>query len=91
MRLLKNILLFQKKIVFTSAIIAVAIGFIFSVSLNIIGLYYLYIAPMTHLFIYEIKNKNEYYYYYNLGLTKLILWGSTFVIALINLLILSLI
>lgn len=58
---------------------------------KIIGISFLLIAPCTHFFFYEIKNKNQYYYYYNLGISKPTLWGSTFVIGLINLLILIII
>jgi hypothetical protein len=33
--------------------------------------------------IYETKNPNEYYFYYNLGLSKYILWFSNFIFSLI--------
>ncbi len=56
-----------------------------------IGLSFLLIAPFTQYFFYEIKNKNQYYYYYNLGISNVMLWISTFVIGLINLFILMII
>lgn len=87
LRLLKNILLFQKNIFFISYIISIVIGVLFGGDLLSIGLSFLVVAPFTHFFVYEI-NQNQYYYYYNLGLNQAILWLSTFVIALINLLIL---
>jgi len=89
-RLLKNIILFQKKIFFISYIISIIIGILFGGDLKSIGLSFLFVAPFTQYIFYEI-NKNQYYYYYNLGLNKAILWFSTFVIALINLLILIII
>ncbi len=91
LRLLKNIFLFQKKIFFISYIISIVIGILFGGEPQIIGLSYLFIAPFSHFFIYEIQNKNQYYYYYNLGFSNVILWVSTFVIALVNLLILIII
>jgi len=56
-----------------------------------IGLSFLLIAPFAQYSFYEIKNKNQYYYYYNLGISNVMLWTSTFVIGLINLLILMMI
>lgn len=56
-----------------------------------IGFCMIFIAPIIHYYVYHIKNKNEYYYYFNIGLGNIELWASTLTIALINLLILSLI
>lgn len=88
MRILKNILLFQKKIFFISYLISIFVGFLFGGDLKIIGLIFLLITPFTQYFFYEIKNKNQYYYYYNLGISDTMLWLSTFVTGLINLIIL---
>ena len=88
LRILKNILLFQKKIFFISYAISILIGILFGGQPKMIGLSFLLIAPFTQYFFYEIKNKNQYYYYYNLGISNVMLWISTFVIGLINLLIL---
>jgi len=90
LKLLKNIFLFQKKIFFISYIISIVIGILFGGKLHTIGLSFLFVAPFAQFFIYEI-NKNQYYYYYNLGLSNVMLWISTFVIALFNLLILIII
>ncbi|ALM08702.1 hypothetical protein SB49_13450 [Sediminicola sp. YIK13] len=88
LRILLNILLFQRNIFFVSYIISIALGILFGGKLQNIGLCFLVIAPLNHFRFYEIKNKNEYYYYYNLGLSNIMLWASTLVIGLINLLIL---
>lgn len=91
MKILKNILLFQKKIFFISYIISILIGILFGGQPKIIGVSFLLIAPFIQYFFYEIKNKNQYYYYYNLGISNVMLWASTFVIGLINLLILMIV
>ncbi|MEY8848544.1 hypothetical protein AB9K26_07000 [Psychroserpens sp. XS_ASV72] len=91
MRFLKNILLFQRKIVFISYAIAVLIGLVFGGDLKVIGLIFLCVSPFVHFFFYEVKNKNQYYYYYNLGLTNTKLWISTVVFGIINVLILAII
>jgi len=88
-RILKNILLFQKKIFFISYAVSLFIGLFFGGELKMIGLAFLWIAPFTQYFFYDVKNKNQYFYYYNVGISKNMLWTSTFVIGFINLLILS--
>ncbi len=86
MRLLKNILLFQKKIVFTSYIISIPIAILFK-NINVVGVSVMFVMLMLHFFIYELKNQDEYFYYYNLGITKLQLWFSTLFIGFINVII----
>jgi len=90
LRLLKNIIVFQRKIFFLSYIISIGVGLLFGGELTTIGLSFFIIAPFTQYFLYEMNNKNQYYYYYNLGLSKLSLWISTLIISLINLLVLIL-
>ncbi len=60
-------------------------------SLISIGMTYLFISLLSHFFLYEIKDKNEYYFFYNSGLSKKNLWISTGLFALINLLLLIII
>lgn len=87
LKLLKNIILFQKRIFIISYTISIIIGGLFGGNLKSVGLSFLLISPLTHYFYYEVVNRNQYYYYYNLGISKLTLWGVTLFIALINLLI----
>ncbi|BAO74374.1 hypothetical protein WPG_0144 [Winogradskyella sp. PG-2] len=67
------------------------VGVLFGGELVLIGLSFLVIAPFAQFFFYDLKNKNQYYYYYNLGFNNIKLWASTIIIGLINLLILILI
>ena len=57
------------------------------IPLEAIGFSLMFIAPLVHFFTYETKNKNEYYYYYNLGFNRFKLWCSTFAFGFINLII----
>tara|TARA_R110002072_G_scaffold117281_7_gene248233 strand:- start:29733 stop:29990 length:258 start_codon:yes stop_codon:yes gene_type:complete len=84
-------LLFQRRIFFTSYFLALTLALLIKASPKIIGIFYLMIALFVHLFSYDILNKNKYYYYFNLGISKTKLWVSTILIGFINLFILSLI
>lgn len=90
-RKLLNLLLFQKKIFFRSYLISIVIGLLAERKLASIGFSFLFISLFIHYFSYEIKNKENYYYYFNLGFSKIFLWFSTLIIGLFNCLILTLI
>ena len=73
MQLLKNLVLFHCKLIFITLPISVLLT-----SLGIdIGLSYVIITPAYHFFLYETVYPNEYYYYCNLGLSRLVLWITT--------------
>jgi len=56
-----------------------------------VGVSVMLVMLLLHYFIYEVKNQHEYFYYYNLGFTKLQMWLSTFFIGIINVIIFVLI
>lgn len=87
MRIVKGILIFHKKLAIHTlgvAIIVGLMGFAMSASnlLVGVGIGYILMAPLFHYFIYDVSSSNEYYFYYNLGLSKRNLWISTVVISL---------
>jgi hypothetical protein len=45
------------------------------------GLIFLFMGPFWHCLIYEVRYKQEYYFYFNLGFTRLSLWVSTLVLS----------
>jgi hypothetical protein len=55
------------------------------------GISYMIVVPMFQYYIYETRNPNEYYFYYNMGMSKPILWLATFVFSSLIGLIISLI
>jgi len=86
MRIITGIWLFYKKLIVPSIVMAIFIGSTSlitsdSVSIHVIGFSYLIFALFFHFVVYEIRNPNEYYFYYNLGLSKLILWISTLILS----------
>lgn len=50
-------------------------------SLASTGVAFMFIAPLFQYFIYEISHPEEYYFYFNMGLSRLILWLCTLVIS----------
>ena len=88
MRIIFSILIFYKKLVLPSLIVAIAFGFLESsrtgqFSLITVGIYYIFMSIVFHFFIYEKLNPGEYYFYYNMGLSKLILWGANLFLSIV--------
>jgi len=80
--------LFYKKLIVPTVTMSVLIGLSGlivsdSVSTASIGTAYIVFAPFFHFTVYEIRNPNEYYFYHNLGLSKMALWILTFISSLI--------
>jgi len=88
MRTLKAILIFYQKLITPTLILSgllgiIGLGITGEFSLKAIGISYIFLGLLFHYFIYEVRNSNEYYFYYNLGLSRLSLWIITFVLSLI--------
>lgn len=80
---------FQQKLILPTFCVALAIGiagYFMAWSIPVVqgtGFGYFLAGPLTHYFIYELRNENEYYFYFNLGLNKIILYASTVILNLI--------
>jgi hypothetical protein len=88
MRIVKAILIFYQKLIIPTLILSGLLGFIGlgitgEISLKTIGISYIFLGLLFHYFIYEVRNYNEYYFYYNMGLSRLSLWIITFVLSFI--------
>jgi hypothetical protein len=88
MRIIKSIWLFYRKLIITSAAMSVMIALVgtfiaeTAFSHKVVGLAYIFCTPLTHFLVYEVRNANEYYFYYNLGLSKITLWISTVLLSI---------
>jgi len=76
--------LFYKRLILPALLLAFLSGLFFMTfamrfSSTAVGIAYLFFACLFHYFIYEIRHSYEYYFYYNLGLSKLHLWINTIV------------
>jgi len=83
MRIVEAILIFYKKLLIPSLLLSGLLGLIGlavvgEFSLKTIGISYIFLGLLFHYFTYEVRNSNEYYFYYNLGLSRLSLWLITF-------------
>lgn len=80
---------FQQKLVLPTFCVALGIGvagYFMVPSIPVVqgtGFGYLLAGPLTHCFIYELRNSNEYYFYFNAGLTKITLYFTTIILNLI--------
>lgn len=88
MRILKAILIFYQKLIVPTLILSGLIGLMGlalfgEFSLKTIGISYIFLGLLFHYFIYEVRNSNEYYFYYNMGLSRLSLWIITFGLSLV--------
>jgi len=74
---------FQQKLIIPTFCTSLAIGiagYFMIWSTPIIegaGFGYFLAGPMVHYYLYDLKNPNEYYFYHNAGLSKLILYVIT--------------
>jgi len=69
--------IFYKKIMFPTLGFSLLISFLSSFSIKNFGLNFLLILPVLHYFIYELRFKNEYYFYANVGFSRIFLWAGT--------------
>ena len=93
MQILNGILIFYKKPTLPALVVALVFGilvFIFSgrFSFAPVAIAYLPLSVLFHYFIYEVINPREYYFYYNMGLSKIALWGASLLLSLLIVLIL---
>ncbi len=81
-RLAKAFYGFYIKILFPALTLSALVGFMgLSASqlnyFNYVGIAIIFIAPLMHYLTYELRNKNEYFFYFNQGLSKTHLWILT--------------
>jgi hypothetical protein len=77
---------FYAKLLIPSFALSILIGLMGQVAfvsdpLTSIGISYIFIAPVFQYLTYELRNKNEYYFYFNQGLSKVFLWTLTCIVS----------
>jgi hypothetical protein len=79
MNYIQGFLFFYRKLLLPSLLFSLAIafvGFVFTgiFSFTTVSIGYFLLTPLFQYFIYELRNPNEYFFYNNLGLSRLRLW-----------------
>lgn len=87
MNFLKAMAIFYQKLIIPTLAFSVIINLIGvlafgSFSFKTLGISYVLLGLLFQFLIYEIAYPEEYYFYFNLGLNKNILWFSNLVIGL---------
>jgi hypothetical protein len=93
MRVIKGLWLFYQKLIIPSLAISLVLSLFaagFAPIYVAMGFGYAVLTPFIHLYTYEVNSPNEYYFYHNLGLSKITLWAHTLGISLLLCLILVL-
>lgn len=86
MRILYGLCFFYQKLIIPSLVISIVLAFLMMKLIDLyvgIGISFIFLTPFFHYLTYEIRNPNEYYFYHNLGLNKLVLWINTLIVSLI--------
>jgi hypothetical protein len=87
MRIFLSVMLFYKKIAIPAFILSMLLGILaYAISGEIsflpVAVSYVLLAVLFHYFIYEVMNPRQYYFYYNLGLSKFHLWVANLLLSL---------
>lgn len=82
MHIILSILIFYIKFILPSLAVAIALGFLVYLMTEkfhwaSVEIYYILMSMVFHYFIYEKRNPDDYCFYYNMGLIKFMLWGTT--------------
>ena len=82
---------FQKRIAPQALLISVLLGLTLFKNIRAAGLIFIFLGPLWHYYIYEVRYRQEYYFYFNLGFTRFSLWVSTLILGVVVLLTLLLV
>lgn len=86
MQYLSAIWIFYRKLILPSLSVSILLS-LFMMDLPMlvsgVGIAYIFIAPVYHYFTYDFTNPHQYYFYYNLGFSKIHLWLISIIINLV--------
>lgn len=94
MQTIKGLWYFYQKLIVPSLAISVVLALFSQGYVPLffgIGFSYAILSPLVHLYSYDVNTPHEYYFYYNLGLSKMTLWANTLAISMLTILIFVLI
>jgi len=80
---IKILWIFYKKLLIPAVLFSLLMAFQIGFSFESFGLFFILLFPLIHYFIYELRFKNEYFFYANFGFSRLFLWIITLSFGLI--------
>jgi len=86
MRIARGLCLFYWKLVVASLLFSLFLAVLGSGSVPFFigtGFAFIFLTPVFHYLSYEVNSPGEYYFYYNLGLSRLVLWVSTLIMSIL--------
>lgn len=84
MPLISPLWLFYKKLILPSLALSILLAFFGPIKLITgTGMAYIVLTPISQFLFYDLSRPNEYYFYYNMGLSKVALWVNTILMSLI--------
>lgn len=86
MHIARGLFFFYKKITLPALLLSILLSLFGMDFMNLssgVGISFMFLLPLFHFLSYEIRYANEYYFYHNLGLSRLILWIYTILIGFI--------
>lgn len=84
-RLIKGLWFFYKKLIIPSVCLSGLLAVVYLGSIPVqrtLGISYIFLPTVFHYIIYELTSPEEYYFYYNLGLSKSALWLNTMLLSM---------
>jgi len=75
--------IFYRKLIIPAVLFSFLILFLSQFNIENFGLCFFLIFPLLHFYIYDIRLKDEYFFYANFGFSKWFLWGITLSLSLI--------
>ncbi|CAM4097716.1 hypothetical protein SAMN06265348_103478 [Pedobacter westerhofensis] len=85
--MLTGLCFFYQKIILPSVVFSVMLSLMFQKYVDFFtgaGISFMILLPVMQYLTYEIRKPGEYFFYYNLGLSKLILWITTISISAVS-------
>ncbi len=88
MSMFQGILVFYKKLIAPTIVFSLLSGFVGLIlfgtfSLKLVGVSYILMGLLLHYYIYDIRHPNAYYFFFNMGLGKSVLWMATLLIGIL--------
>jgi len=86
LRIIGGLWLFYRKMAIPALVISILFGLLIHLIsghffFKMAGIAFIISSILLQYFVYEVINSKEYYFYYNIGLSKHLLWGASLLVS----------